>query len=93
MRPSLDTSPDPSGIKVIAPLLIVLRVAKQRALTGDSIVSGNVGTMNFRNQGESSTGDDEIFAGEDPVPLMGVNGEISDDRGVGASTIVGGGSI
>ena len=38
--------------QVIAPYLVILRVANRRALTSESI-SGAVGSMHFRNQGST----------------------------------------
>lgn len=40
--------------QVIAPLLIILRVANRTALTNDIIVSGNVDAIHFRTQGRST---------------------------------------
>lgn len=45
--------------QVIAPFLITLRVANQSALTSKTIVSENVGSMQFRTQGESTTDNTE----------------------------------
>lgn len=43
--------------QVVAPFLITLRVANRRALTSEMIASGNVGSMHFRSQGRSTTGE------------------------------------
>ena len=59
---------DQGRTQVIAPYLIIPRVAKRRALTSDSI-SGTTGSMRFRSQ--RSTDDD----GEHPSSASGVNGE------------------
>ena len=48
--------------QVIAPYLIILRVAKRRALTSESI-SGSVGSIHFRSQG-STDGDGSFLGGE-----------------------------
>ena len=49
--------PDRSRKQVIAPFLVILRVANRRALTSDSVASPNIGSIRFGGQGES-TGDD-----------------------------------
>ena len=43
--------------QVIAPFLIILRLANRSALTSDAIVSGNIGTIEFRSQGRSGVSD------------------------------------
>ena len=50
----------------IAPFLIVLRVANRTALTSEAVVSGNVGSIRFKSQGES-TGVDGTFLDGNPV--------------------------
>lgn len=42
--------------QVIAPFLIILRVSNRSALTSDTIISGNVGSMQFEGEGESTSG-------------------------------------
>jgi hypothetical protein len=42
--------------QVIAPFLIILRVANRSALTSDTIISGNVGSLQFRGQEKSTSG-------------------------------------
>jgi hypothetical protein len=46
--------------QVIAPFLIILRVADQSALTSKTIVSGNMGSLHFRTQGGSEGGTETI---------------------------------
>ena len=58
--------------QVIAPYLIILRVAKRRALTSESI-SGTAGSIRFRTQG-STSGDRTLSDREPPSPTE-VNGE------------------
>ena len=53
--------------QVIAPFLVILRVANRRALTSTSIASGHVGSMQFGGQGESTTDDWTISYGNDPT--------------------------
>ena len=59
--------------QVIAPLLIVLRVANRRALTSEAIVSGNIGSIRFRSQGESAD-DSGTVAYEYPTGSVGTDG-------------------
>jgi len=47
--------------QVIAPFLITLRVANQSALTSKTIVSGNIGSIRFVSQGESTGGNIETI--------------------------------
>lgn len=49
-------------IQVIAPLLIILRVANRRALTSEKPApgSGNIGTLRFTSRGESTFGEQSI---------------------------------
>jgi len=46
--------------QVIAPLLIIQRIANQSALTSDAIVTGHVGSINFRSRRESIAGNDAL---------------------------------
>lgn len=46
--------------QVIALFLITLRVANKSALTSKSIVSGNISSLHFDAQGESTTGDETV---------------------------------
>ena len=59
--------------QVIAPLLIVLRVANRKALTSEAIVSGNIGSIRFRSQGESAD-DSGTVAYEYPTGSVGTDG-------------------
>jgi hypothetical protein len=58
--------------QVIAPYLIILRVAKRRAVTSESI-SGSFESMQFRSEG-SMNGDGSLLDG-DPTNATEVNGE------------------
>jgi len=51
-----------SEVQVIAPFLIIRRVASRSALTSDTIVSGDPGSICFRSLGES-TGDESLPGG------------------------------
>ena len=61
--------------QVIAPYLVILRVAKRRALTNKS-VSGTVEFIRFKSQGSTDYGDESLPEG-DPTDAAEVNGEIS----------------
>ena len=54
---------DHSNKQVIAPFLIVLRVANQRSLTGDAIVPRNVSSLHFGSKWKSSGGHDTLPRG------------------------------
>ena len=66
--------------QVIAPYLIILRVAKRRAMTSE-LVSGTAGSMHFRSQG--MTAGDETLPDGDNVNWVGVNGEDPGELGAG----------
>lgn len=61
--------------QVIAPFLVTLRVANRRALTSTSIASGEVGSMRFGGQGESTADDCTISCGNDPTSSTATNGD------------------
>ena len=61
--------------QVIAPYLVILRVAKRRALTNKS-VSGTVEFIRFKSQGSTDYGDESLPDG-DPTDAAEVNGETS----------------
>lgn len=42
--------------QVIGPFLITLRVANQRALTSEPVVSGHLGSLHFRSRAKSAGG-------------------------------------
>lgn len=42
--------------QVIAPFLITLRMANQTALTSDTIISGNIGSLHFQGTEKSTDG-------------------------------------
>ena len=75
-------SPNPHNQpQVIAPYLIILRVAKQRALTSERITSGtgNLGSIQFRSQG--TTDSDGLFADGDPTSPVHDLGEVGGGAG------------
>ena len=63
--------------QVLAPYLIILRVAERRAMTSESI-SGTAESILFRSQG--STDGDGSLPGEDPVNAMEVNSEAAGEH-------------
>ena len=71
---------DHCHIQVIAPYLIIIRVANQRALTTDSI-SGTIGSMRFRSQG-STDGDGSLPDG-DPTDSMEIYSGSAREPGTG----------
>ena len=69
--------------QVIAPFLIILRVANRRALTSHTIASGNVGSIHFNSQG-GFTGDDETSFDGNLSRSMEVNSEAPHELGAEA---------
>ena len=57
---------------IIAPYLVILRVANRRALTSDTI-SGTIGSIRFRSQ--VTADGDESFSDGDPRKSVEVDGE------------------
>jgi len=70
---------------VIAPLLIIQRVANKSAVTGSTVVSENIGSFRVRSRGESRGGGGATPGG---YPTSSVNkyGEISGELRVGVKT-------
>lgn len=75
---------DRGGAQVIAPFLIILRVANQTALTREAIVSGNIGSIHFKSQGISTDGGNVTIADEDPKSSVDTGRENPGELGVGA---------
>ena len=78
--------------QVIAPYLIVLRVANRRALTNDVISgTGSVGSLSFDFKGQGTTTDasEGTFPDGGPASLMGVNSEAARGRGAGPDDAIG----
>lgn len=67
--------------QVIAPFLIILRVANQTALTNDVIVSGNVDSIRFGNHGRS-TNANETLPDRNPASSTDVFGKPPGDIGL-----------
>ena len=73
------------GKQVIAPFLIILRVANRTALTSNTIASGNIGSIQFNSHGES-TGDNGTLPDENPPSSTATNGETFSEHRVGVET-------
>lgn len=67
---------------MIAPFLIVLRVADRRALTSETIVTGNIGSIHFRSQGKSTVGN-ETLPDDHPASSTDTREETSRELGTG----------
>ena len=88
MHHNLETElSDRSYVQVIAPFLIILRVANRRALTSDIITSGATSTILFGSQGES-TDDDGTLTDGDPIFRVEAIGEIPNELGTEAENVV-----
>ena len=71
--------------QVIAPLLIINRVANRSALTSRTIVTGHASALGFRSRGESMS--DGALPGVCPVSLVDPRGKNSGELEVGAEPI------
>jgi len=68
--------------QVIAPLLIIKRVANRSALTSNTIITGNIGSFHARTRGEL-TGGSDIPSRSYPVGLTEKHEKVSVELGVG----------
>ena len=73
--------------QVIAPLLIILRVANKTALTNNTIVSGRIGTFKARAR-RQSTGGDGSYPSEDSMSLLDEFGTNSAEPRVEVETTI-----
>ena len=73
--------------QVIAPFLIILRVANRTAVTSDSISSGNSDSIHFRSPGQS-TDDGRTVPDGNPVFSPGVSGEAPGEVGIVVEDII-----
>ena len=75
---------DRDGVQVIGPYLIILQVAKRRALTSNTLSSGSgaVCSVRFAGQG-GSTSDDENLPDGGPVQMTGMNDEVPGEPDAG----------
>ena len=72
--------------QVVAPYLIILRVAKQRALTSEMVAfgSGTMGSIRFKSQTTTGGEEEEYFHEGDPTASMQADYEASDKPGASA---------
>ena len=72
------------GVQVIAPYLIILRVANRKALTSNMFSSGSraVGSIRFASQG-GSAGDDRSLPNGDPERSVGIIGKVPSEPEAG----------
>lgn len=75
------------GTQAIAPFLIILRVAKRRALTSEAVASGNVGSMHFKGPGDSTGGDGTLSDGQ-PVGSTDPDKETAGELAIGVETAI-----
>ena len=77
------------GVQVIAPYLIILRVANRKALTSNMLSSGSgaVGSIRFASQG-GSTGDDGSLPDGNPEQLMGMNDRVPSESDAGVENTI-----
>lgn len=67
--------------QVIAPFLIILRIADRSAITSDNSTSGSSGSNQFMSQGES-TSSNEIPPDESPAGSVDAPGKTPGELGV-----------
>ena len=73
--------------QVIAPFLIIQRIANRRALTSEVIVAGDPGSIQFKSPVEPTYGN-RSFDGGSPTSSMYVDGEISRELGDGVKITI-----
>jgi hypothetical protein len=77
------------SVQVIAPYLIILRVANRRALTNDVISgTGSVGSLCFDFKSQGTEDGERTFPDGDPVSIMEANGEAVCELGAGSDGAV-----
>jgi hypothetical protein len=76
--------PSNRGKQVIAPYLVILRVANRSALTSDTIASGVTGSLHFASQA-SSTDSSGTLPAEYSMSSTEMDGEATDEAGVGVA--------
>ena len=72
--------------QVIAPYLIILRVANRRALTSDTVSGTIVSTIHFQSPGPTDS--DGSLPDGDPINSMEVNGEAPGELGTGTKDVI-----
>ena len=87
MHRNLETElPDHSYVQVIAPFLIILRVANRRALTSD-IITSRTGSIHFRSQAGSTDYDLTLTDGDHTHPVGTTSGTPS-EFGIEAEDVI-----
>ena len=71
---------------MIAPLLIIQRVANRSALTSDSVTSGGISTFKAETRGELTSDSDP--PGGDPISSVDEDGTNSGEVGVESLTTI-----
>jgi len=74
-------------LQVIAPLLIIRRVADQSALMSKSVTTGNISSINFRSRGRT-TGGSGIASDKYPVNPVGRYGRSSNELDIWVETMI-----
>ena len=72
---------------MIAPLLVIQRVANKSALTSGVVVSANFSGFKARNGGQWTAGSSALPSG-DPMRFAKRNGKNSGELGVGVATTI-----
>jgi hypothetical protein len=85
---SQEASSDHGDEQVIAPLLIILRVANRSALTRETIVSGNIGSIHFKSEEKSADGDWTLPDGNHAMDSTETNGGTPDELGAGGENAI-----
>jgi hypothetical protein len=78
---------NPDADQVIAPFLVILRVANQRALTNGVTAPVDADSIRFRSR-EKSTGGTETIPDGHPMNSMGTNGETPSGHVSGTETTI-----
>ena len=73
--------------QVIAPFLVILRVANRKALTSETILSGTAGSIQFNPQMKPSAGNGTL-ADRYPTSSMDTYGETPGELEVGAEITI-----
>lgn len=78
--------------QVIAPFLIIRRVANRRALTSDTLASRTTSSIDFNSLGTSTSENGTVSDG-DWITSMGAQRETLDELGAGTETTTSGISL
>ena len=67
---------------MISPLLITLRVANRTALTSETIVSGNIGSIRFKSHAETTDTDGDLTCSTAPPAETPTSNNSSSGAGI-----------